>query len=468
MQAGVKTRDIQEFCTALDFKSLGERAKSARVGLATVMTFLKLTRQAGVKVTDVKDFCVGLDWKELGTDGLDDAMKLRISPLYLFHELLHCEGISYKISRKFIEGIGWVNLRDCMKSDFNPDGLAALRKFLTHKCKYDTKELRQKGLDWSSKTTWFHAFINIPRSTTNENVHVYGQYLKYACNGLLYEDISPLLKSEKMDLKGWNIFIHNMKLAYPDYIQSTIVPILNHFSTTQFENLFIKSDPKNIGIFLDHFKPQDGIFSWNLTSEIGYQKIDFVNIAQQSSLSEIAYFIFNFYYINDAKWCNFFAEKIEENMATFTPVIEASDLKTIEFFVWNWWMACQEGCTPDTLKDGTFLEVIFKKVQKERDIQENVLALLGTLYLAGCEIQESLLKKINPNRAIQICRNALIEERIIKSIRLIGGLIALSSEEHLEWIREEGIPAILKTPFELEVPNQIVAINKLKEYHSNL
>ena len=149
------------------------------------------------------------------------------------------------------------------------------------------------------------------------------------------------------------------------------------------------------------------------------------------------------------------------------PVIEAADLNDLDFFIWNWWMAYQEGGVPAPLKDESFLNMLSKKMQQERNIQESVLSIMGTLFLASCEIPENFLKMINPEKALQICKHAQAEEKVIKFIRLIGGLIALSLKEHIDWIKEKGIPDILKITFDLEVPNQAIAIKKLKEFCSN-
>jgi hypothetical protein len=65
-QVGVRVSDMQEFCTALDFKALGERTKSSQVGLATVMRFLQLVWQVGVKTSDLQKFFTSLDFTELG------------------------------------------------------------------------------------------------------------------------------------------------------------------------------------------------------------------------------------------------------------------------------------------------------------------------------------------------------------------------------------------------------------------
>jgi len=271
--------------------------------------------QTGVEKSDIQAFCAALDWRNLGSAALDEKLKLRIAPLHLFRNFLNSEGINQRMAKEFINGIGWKNLKTGMTDYFNPDGLAALRIFLTNKCKYNSNELRKKGLQWESKTTWFQAFTNIPCSVDESNLFLVKPYLKYARHGLLCEDISPLLESDNMDLRAWQIFIYNMNHAEPNYISSTVIPILKNFSKDRFENLFSQADLKSIGIFFNHFNPKDGIFDWSLPSDIDYRKIDFLQSLPGTSLIELAHFVFNFYFIKAAKWSHFFAEELDENFS---------------------------------------------------------------------------------------------------------------------------------------------------------
>lgn len=251
-----------------------------------------------------------------------------------------------------------------------------------------------------------------------------------------------------------------MLLANPSFIDEVIVPTIKSYSTNQYENLFFQSDLRNISTFLSRFNPRDGIFEWVPPEGISFQKIDFLYKIENRTLDEIAHFLFNFYFIGRCDCCNYFAKLLESHQTQLLSKIESANLRDIDFFLWNLWMALPGNETPSLIQDRTFTNRIIEKATEAKDEQGNILGIVGTLELSRYEVPKKLFGLIKPETAKNLCLNA-VESCSIKSIRLFGGLSSvlpdIPSVEKKSYLNH-----LEKLTFDIEVPNQCCALNRLR------
>ncbi len=212
-------------------------------------------------------------------------------------------------------------------------------------------------------------------------------YLTYALNRSLHGEraIRKKLQSGEMNLKDWNIFIHNLGLADPDRIEDLISNTLRLYSAEQFGMLFAESDLRNISTFFNRFNPHDSLFEWPLPEGIdfsnpncevqrkrslfvilspgagtkdlprrrmpqrgrsftalkddkrighnlGFSKIDLERELAQCSLSNVAHFLFNFHFIGQQAWSYHFGKQLQDRADQLRPLIEEADFRTVGFF----------------------------------------------------------------------------------------------------------------------------------------
>ena len=456
-QVGVSKNTIQEFCTALDFPALGNQAREDKVGLATVMRFLQLTNQAGVSKNTIQEFCTALDFATLGNQAKKEQ-RIRY-PFYIFHTFLSNDGITKEMVLQFIEGLGWEILVQGIATYLNPDSLVALYLLLTRKTEFTNKELKQKGIELNHEV-WFHSFTHNPCSAIIKEKKFSG-WGNDALSELLSRDIKPLLKKDSMDLKAFNILIYNIQRINPENIKTILSPVLKRFSATHFESLISHADMLNIGSFLGYFNPVEGVFDWDLPQNIDFSVIDFAKVLHQSSLNAIAHFIFNLYYYKPKSWSSYFAKKLDEHNNRLLELIQDSDLRAIDFFTWNWWMALPDQSIPETFLSKELQEILVSK--SETDL-EYPLGLIGSLHLFHCPIPEEILTRISIENAKECCLKSLGE---IKSIRLLGGLWIISENILTKAEKEIVSKSLDDIKFHLSIPNQIYAMKRIKEWLSN-
>lgn len=500
-QVGVPKDTIREFCLALDFSELGEQARKEQVGLATVKNFLKLSRQVGVPKDTAREFCLALDfselgkqakqeqtgysviwnfiqriqrlripysmqqdffnelnWKKFGRKALNEEKRIRY-PFFLFHIFLSNDGITKEMVLQFIEGLGWENLVQGIVSYLNPESISAFYLLLTRKVKFTKKEFKQKGIELTHEV-WFHSFTHNPCSPVlqEKKFSVYGNE---ALSELLSRDIKPILKKDSMDLKALNILIINIHRINPNHIKTTLSPVLKGFSATHFESLISHADLMNIGYFLSYFNPVEGVFDWELPQKVDFSVIDFSHVLLQTSLNDIAHFIFNLYYYKPKSWSPYFAKKLDEHTNRVLELIQDSDLRAIDFFTWNWWMALPDQHIPATFMSKELHKILVSK--RETDM-ENLLGLIGSLHLFHCPIPEEILTRISIENVKECCLKSLGE---IKSIRLLGGLWIISENILTKVEKETVSKSLADIKFHLSIPNQIYAVKRIKEWLKN-
>ena len=465
-QAGVNKARINDFCDGLDFKALGKRSKD--VGLATVMNFLQLTTQAGVNKARINDFCDGLDWNALGKDTKKESGELKKLFFYL-HLILSNNAISSDMAKQFIEGIGWEDLSQAIEGQFSPDILEIIWLLLIKKCQFTFDDLNSRAIDLRPRKIWLRAFINNPcQKVQGKRSLIQKNCLNRAFKRLICQkDIkAPITqKSEVMDLRSWNVFIHNLLLADMGYIEKEISPILKGLSGERFESLFCQTDLQNIGIFLSRFNPKDGVFKWSISREINFKKIDFLQKIEGVSLEAIAHFLFNFYFIDRGDCSHYFACLLNENPDKFISKTAASDLTEIGFFLWNHWLAMPKDSRPFFVENKEILRIIKEKAKSEKQ-KDSIQQVIGVLSLIGTSPSDELKRLVSSDEATLLCQEA-IKNNSVTAIRLLAGLseIADSITEDDKDVFMQGINNFM---FSTEIPNQLASIEKIRKWLCNV
>lgn len=262
-----------------------------------------------------------------------------------------------------------------------------------------------------------------------------------------------------MDIKAWNIFIQNLLIIDRSYIERQIAPILKGYPAQQFETLFSQADLRNVSTFLNNFDPRNGILKWTLPEGINFRRIDFITKALQTPLENIAHFLFNFHFIKQPTLCNHFAQLLDNHRQEFFPTFAQADIKEMEFFLWNLWMAFPEGEPISLLSDQSFLDILVEKASQEKKEPVNILAALGVLTLSGANIPAELTALIKPASAQAMCDKAA-KVSPITLIRLLGGLMVLSPNIPSK-TKNSYLNALKALTFELEIPNQRYALARV-------
>lgn len=459
-QSVVGSDKLNAFCEGLDFKGLGERSKDT--GLATVTNFLQLTRQAGVKESILQSFCESLDWKILGEAAGKRIDELK-NPFFDFHSVRSYSFISKDMATLFVEGIGWSRLNKAINEQFSPDILAAAVKLLTNKCNLKRNELIEKGLDLNPNRIWLNAFVNnpCPRIAPNQQP-IQQYYLDYTSTCFVrFAEKEFNKRAAEMPLKSWNILIHNISAACPaGYLEEKITPLLKGLPSKKLEKLICESDLSNIGIFLNRFNSEDGIFEWSIPEDINFKQINFLEKIADSTLEAISHFLFNFYFINRGDCSHYFAEQLDNDYSLLIPKIRDASIAELDFFFWNLWMAMPKGKKPIIFSDKGIMEIISKKLTEEKKDKESILGLFGTLNLSMSSVDESLTNLLSTENAKSICMKA-VKEGSIKFIRLLGGCLLLLPKNDLMEIYNE----IQKRNFQYNAqpPNQIEALSFIEK-----
>ncbi|MCP4353387.1 MAG: hypothetical protein GY795_48680 [Desulfobacterales bacterium] len=251
-------------------------------------------------------------------------------------------------------------------------------------------------------------------------------------------------------------------MADIDYLNKKVIPILKAFTATQFQTLFQRSDLRNISIFFSHFNSNDGVFQWHLPKGIQYHEIDFLKMLDDSLLADIGHFLFNFYFIGKNHYSAYFAELLQKHPEKINQHLETTDLNSLEFFIWNLWMALPAGKKPVLQNEDSTLALISEKIEKQLDDHENILSLVGILYFLEWKQPELILKRISYEKATKLCQKAA-KDRKIKVIRMLGGLSAID-EKYLTKADKELYMNTLNDLTLLTIPNELYVIKRLKKW----
>ncbi|MBI2472580.1 MAG: hypothetical protein HYV59_15305 [Planctomycetes bacterium] len=429
--------------------------------LSTIVNFLRLARQSGIGEGILKSFCEPSDWKILG-EAAGKKIGESKNPFFELHSVQRYSFISKDMALQFVEGIGWDRLNKAINEQFSPDILAAAKKLLTKKCSLTHVQLKEKGIDLEDHKIWLNSFMNRPCPIVSEKQQsIQKNYLTYAGNKFKSIENKIDYNSLNLSLKSWNIFIHNISATCPaEYLKGKIIPLFASMPAERLEKLICESDLYNIGIFLNRFNPEDGIFKWSIPKEIDFKRIKFLENIGDSTLEAISHFLFNFYFIDRGECSHYFAEEIGNNYSTLIPKITNASIAELDFFFWNLWMAMPKGKKPLLFSNKEIMEIILKKLAKEKKDKESILGLIGTLNMSMSPVNEELTSLIDAKTAKAICQKA-VTEGSIKFIRLMGGCLLLLPKDDLIEIYK----GIQETNFQfnIQVPNQIEALSFIKE-----
>jgi hypothetical protein len=273
-----------------------------------------------------------------------------------------------------------------------------------------------------------------------------------------------------MNLRNWNVLIHNLSLTYlektRDLVASTrdsVSSILSSYSPESYETLFAGANLENISVFLSHFNPNDPTFGWSLPKDIDFNKIDFPLKLSECSLLQLSHFLFNFHFIGRSEWSQHFGNRLQDHTDRLKDLIEDANLRTIDFLFWNWWMALPEGEVPEPVRNGTFTEIIADKDVQGKKNRKGLLGLMGTQHLSVCAPPESLVKRVDKQFAKDHSLKSARDGRL-KSIRLLGGLWAVAEEALSEDEKRECHRGLMDLTFEFRVPNQERARRRLGDW----
>jgi hypothetical protein len=405
-----------------------------------------------------------LDWKVLGEAAGKKIGELK-NPFFNFNLVQSYSFISKEMALLFVEGIGWSTLNKAINEQFSPDILAAVIKLLINKCNLKRNELMEKELDLNPDRIWLNAFVNnpCPRVKASQQQPIQQNYLDYAGTCFVrFAEKEFSNRTVEISLKSWNILIHNISASCsPEYLEEKIIPLLKNLPPKRLEELLCESDLSNIGIFLNRFNPEDGIFKWSIPKEIDFRKINFFGKISDSTLEAISHFLFNFYFINRGDCSYYFAEQLDNNYSLLISKITDASIAELDFFFWNLWMAMPKDKKPLIFCDKRIIEIISEKLTKEKKDEESILGLIGTLDLSKSQVNGGLTRLLGAKNVKSICQRA-VKEGSIKFIRLFAGCSLFLSKDDLLEIYNE----IQKTNFQfnVQVPNQEAALNFIKEY----
>jgi len=461
-QAGVSTDNLKAFCGGLDFKDLGQRSQG--VGLATVWNFLRLTRQAGVSTENLKAFCGGLDWQRLGQE-LGPTVN-KASPLFDFHRVCSNPEITVDMAKEFVEGMGWDVVRSILDEPNAPDVIAALRALLMKKCGYDPQALRHRNIVFGAET-WLRSFMGMGCAEVSpKQCGIQSNYLRYALNGLRGNPAQPLsrrLRERKLELKHWNVLIHNLKLANAEFFHAELEPLLQHIPQVDITGLFRDADMLNLGYFASHFALDTGEFTWRPRVDPGLNDLDFTTKIRPATLIEIAHPLFTLRFLGQPIWCAALADALDRDPGLVLEKLAAADLRTLEFFLWNLLTARDELRAPALIEDPAITAAVLGISRSASNDQENLLALCGTLYLWTWRGIDELLPVVVPASAIRHCVEAAKASKV-KLIRLSAGLAAVRPDAIPALARESILDGLSALRFPLEVSSQTLALERVRQW----
>ncbi|MCL4704887.1 hypothetical protein KJ068_06985 [bacterium] len=461
--AGVRKSKLQVFCNTLDLRILGQRVNEEQTGVTTVLSFVWFLWKIGVTNDKIGEFISSVDWHAFGQRSVNERGMLR-QPLRLFDLFVAFDWMSKKNAREFVRGVGWENMRR-EYANFPPDVTAAAMMFLELKCGYSWKDLSYKGIITSHKT-WVRSF------TTNSLNDEMGKalirprqhYFNYALKPLS-TCLAKRLFGKDFDLKAWNVLTYNLNYIGRRHVDTILAPIFREFPASKFEGLFRKADLRNISTFLGRFNSHTGVFRWQLPDGIDFKKINFGQNLVQSSLPEISFFLFSFFYINRADCAHFFAEELNKYRSLLLQLIERADLKTVDWFLWNWCLAMAKGERPLLIADQEFHRKVFAKVGGEDAAQEHLLGIIGTMHLFGCSVPQFFLDVIDIERARRDCQRVSARGEV-GMFQLFAGLIAVLRGKLSPYEKRMYSRSIRKCEEKLKVsiPSQKDLLSRLKSW----
>ena len=502
-QAGVSTKNIDAFCDRIDFKGLGERSRDT--GITNINLLLQAFRQYGVKAENINTFCDGLDFRGLGKrshdtssntvrgflfeverigvstknltafcDGLDlqrlgRKLALTIneqSPFWTFHTVMFNRGVSITMARAFVEGLGWAAVQSILKAPNTPDVVAALSSLLGKKCGYDQATLQQFGIDFDSET-WLSSFIERGCTQPQPAQQAVQQiYLQLALNGLRGYPSLPLqqrLLGHQLSLQNWNILIHNIKLADPEFLRAELEPLLRDISPAEWARLVRDADLMNLSIFAAKFAPESGDFTWRPHLDPAFGEPDFASVVGRSDLTATAHGLFNLRHLGKPDWCAAIADALDRDSESVLPKIAAADLQTTDLFLWNLLTARHDLQCPALLNSPGIGAAICEVATKYSKEQVNLAALCGTLHLWGWQGLGELMSMVKGKLVIEHCLTAA-KSKSPSLIRLAAGIAAISPIGFSAAARQAITDGLGSLAISLAFSSQVLALERSRTW----
>ena len=288
----------------------------------------------------------------------------------------------------------------------------------------------------------------------------------YALDGLRGNPAQPLsqrIRERKLELKHWNILIHNLKLAAADFFRVELEPLLQHMPQPDLTRLLRDADMLNLGLFASRFATDTGEFTWRPRVDPGLNDLDFTTKMRPAMLIEIAHPLFSLRFLGQPIWCAALADALDRDPGLVLEKLAAADLRTLEFFLWNLLTARDELRAPELIEDSTIGSAVLGISRSASNDQENLAALCGTLYLWTWRELAELLPFVVKEAAVRHCVDAA-KSSSIKLIRLAAGLAALRPDAIPADARESILDGLSALRFPLEVPSQTLALERVRQW----
>jgi hypothetical protein len=191
--------------------------------------------------------------------------------------------------------------------------------------------------------------------------------------------------------------------------------------------------------------------------EIGFDVLDqnFPERRNESTIAEIAGFLFNFHRIRRSDLCYRFAQRVQENAQMVTAKIRASKAKDIDLFVWKLWLCLPAGETPALATNSHFLAALTERQSQLWEDVKPTLGILGTFNLMG----EGSPFAAVPSRLHKTARELCLREANRASYKLIR---MCANDLHFSKQDKERIKGALgRIDTALDIPNHEIAIQRL-------
>jgi hypothetical protein len=149
--------------------------------------------------------------------------------------------------------------------------------------------------------------------------------------------------------------------------------------------------------------------------------------------------------------------QLQLNAEIVVAKMHESSLRTVDYFVWNMWLALSKGTKIGLGK--YFLNAVCEVARREPAEQASLLGLIGTLVLAEIGIPQQLTAMVNSAATEQAISNC-VRNPSTRLIRVIASLKAINFESAVFEVPNY-IDALSKVEFQVDIPKQLNARQKV-------
>jgi hypothetical protein len=175
----------------------------------------------------------------------------------------------------------------------------------------------------------------------------------------------------------------------------------------------------------------------------------------EATLEHLAYLFFNFRHVGRHHWCVELVKFVEIQHELVCAKLRNSDLRTIEFFVWNMWIALENSEALEFIgREDIMLEIV-SVATSGADDQESLFALIGTLFLGLGEAPQRLASLCQLTGAVDSIEKS-IQLSSTKTVRVLAGLRAATYVPDAAQ-RARYIEALSKAPPRTDIQNEAIA-----------